>query len=278
MAKKRKKLSKKQMIHYLKNWLNGRGIDPDVIDLEALIDKNLSYEENKKLVLEHIKSMLKKKEKELNREEDRALAELKQHLFNEAMKIENERPLEEREKDEMTRAKYVIDLNEAKSEKQLYNWFFTWLDNLDKLDKYDILGVDYIPELIQEKNNNRKKDNVDWREVLKEDNGKKRKKHNKHKKDKKDKPKVQVKKLLEYTKDYLEAKNKLVKYLESHEIDKETLVKLWEELLKMQGKNVTKAMKADKSKKAKKYLKIRVPNILKWIQNPNEYDLKEVDG
>lgn len=260
------------MILYLKRFLEGRGIDPDLIDLEALVDENLSYEENKRNILEHIKPMLKKKEKELKKEEDKALAELKDHLFREAMKIENERPWEEREKDESTKAKYVIDLNEAKSEKQAYNWFFTWLDNLDKLDLYDIEGVDYLPELSKEEENNGKKDNnINWKEVLREDKG--------NKKDKsKDKPKAQVKNLLEYTKDYLEARDKLIKYLESHNIDKEVLTKLWEELLKMQGKNVTKAKKTDKAKKAKKCLKIKVPNILKWVTNPSKYDLKGVDG
>ncbi len=227
----KKKMPKNLMIYNLKRWLKGKGIDPDLIDLE--------------------------------------------HLVDEAMKINEERDEEEREKDEMTKAKHVIDLNKAKSEKQLYNWFFTWLDNLDKLDKYDIEGVDYIPELCEEENNG--KDNVNWRDVLKEDKGNKKKKHMKKNKSK-DKPKAKVNKLLEYTKEYLEAKNKLVKYLESHEIDKETLTKLWEELLKMEGKNVTKAKRTDKSKKAKRCLKIRVPNILKWIQNPSKYDLKGVDG
>ena len=275
MAKGKKKMPKNLMIYNLKRWLKGKGIDPDLIDLEHLVDESLTYEENKRIVLEHIKPLLKKNEKDMKKEDDKALAELKQHLFRESMKINEERDEEEREKDEMTKAKHVIDLNKAKSEKQLYNWFFTWLDNLDKLDKYDIEGVDYIPELCEEENNG--KDNVNWRDVLKEDKGNKKKKHKKKNKSN-DKPKPKVHKLLEYTKEYLEAKNKLVKYLESHEIDKETLTKLWEELLKMEGKNVTKAKRTDKAKKAKRCLKIRVPNILKWIQNPSKYDLKGVDG
>ncbi len=60
-----KKLSKKQMIYHLSTILKNRGIDKDLIDLEALVDENLTYEENKQIVLEHLKHSLEKDEKEL---------------------------------------------------------------------------------------------------------------------------------------------------------------------------------------------------------------------
>ncbi len=274
-----KKLSKKQMISYLKKWLRGRGIDPDTIDLEAIVDESLSYEENKQIVLEHIKPLLEIKEEELKREEDKSLSELKEHLFKEAMKIHEQRDWEEREEDERIKAKHVIDLMEAKSEKQAYNWFLTWLDNLHKMDAYDIEGVDYIPEL-SEDNGKENKENINWTEVLKMDSGirtKNKAKSKKENKEKIDKPKAKTKKLLEYTMEFLEARNRLIKYLKEHEVDNEQLKEVWAEILKMQGKDINRAKRADKAKKAKRSLRKSVHNILKWITNPYQYDLLGVD-
>ncbi len=233
------KLSKKQMIYHLSTILKNRGIDKDLIDLEALVDENLTYEENKQIVLEQLNNLLGKNEKELKNYEDKALDDLKNHLFKEAMKIENERDLEEGEKDERTKADVVFDLNEGKSEDELYNMFLTWMDNLNDFDKYDIEGVDYLgDDTMNDTNKNE---------------------------------------LMEHVKKFLNAKIELVNYLKEHNINEEELKEIWKESLKLEGKNVEKSIKTDKRKKAKKRLKPTVGNIIKWMINPSECDLIGID-
>ena len=234
------KLSKKQMIHHLSTIIKNRGIDPDLIDLEALVDENLTYEENKQIVLEHLKHLLEKDEKELKNYEDKALDDLKNHLFNEARKIHEDRDFEEMEKDEETKAKTVFDLNEAKSEEELYDMFLTWMENINNLDKFDIEGVDYLGDdtMINEADKNELREHV----------GK-----------------------------FLNAKIELSNHLKKHKVNEKDLKEIWEEVLKLEGKNAKKSMKTDKKKKAKKRLKPTVRNIIKWMINPAECDLVGVD-
>ena len=236
--KKSKKLSKKQMIHYLKKFLKGRGIDPDIVDLDALVDENLTYEENKQIILEHIKPLLKKDEKELKNYEDKALNDLKNHLFNEAMKIHENRDFEEKERDEETKAKVVFDLSKAKSEEELYNMFLTWMENLDNFDEFDIEGIDYLGDNMKEANKDE---------------------------------------LIKLVRKFLKAKIELANYLKEHKVDEDELKEIWKEILKLEGKDVEKSMKIDKKKKAKKRLKPTVNNIIKWMINPAKYDLVGVD-
>ena len=151
------RLSKKQMIYHLSTFLKNRGIDKDLIDLEALVDENLIYEENKQIVLKHL---LEKDEKELKNYEDKALDDLKNHLFNEARKIHEDRDFEEMEEDEETKAKTVFDLNKAKSEEELYNKFITWMENINNLDKFDIEGVDYLGDDTMEEDKNELREHV----------------------------------------------------------------------------------------------------------------------
>ncbi|ACX72902.1 hypothetical protein Metvu_1044 [Methanocaldococcus vulcanius M7] len=235
-----KKFSKKQMISYLKRWLKNRGVDPDLVDLEALVDEKLTYEENKQLVLEHIKPLLKKDENELKNYEDKSLNDLKRHLFDEARKINDEKPLEERENDEQTKADVIFDLNNAKSEEELYNMFLTWMENLDKFDEFDIEGVDYLG------------DNMAKNEANKEE-------------------------LMKLVRKFIKARIELANYLKQHKVDENELKEIWKEVLKLEGKDVEKSVKVDEKKKAKKRLKPTVNNIIKWMINPAKYDLIGVD-
>ena len=235
-----KKLSKKQMISYLKKWLRGRGIDPDLVDLEALVDEKLTYEENKQLIMDHIKPLLKQDETKLNNYEDKALNDLKNYIFSEAMKIHEQRDFEEKERDEQTKADVVFDLNNAKSEDELYNMFLTWMENLDKFDEFDIEGIDYLGGSMAKN------------EVNKEE----------------------LKKLV---KRFIKSRIELANYLKQHKVDENDLKEIWEEILKLEGKNVEKSVKVDKKKKAKEKLKPTVNNILKWMINPAKYDLIGVD-
>jgi len=232
-----KKFSKKQMVSYLKRWLKGRGVDPDLVDLEALVDEKLTYEENKQLILEHIKPLLKKDENELKNYEDKSLNDLKRHLFDEARKINDERPLEEREKDEQTKADVVFDLNNAKSEEELYNMFLTWMENLDKFDEFDIEGVDYLG------------DNMG----------------------------ANKEELMKLVRKFIKARIELANYLKQHKVDENELKEIWKEVLKLEGKDVEKSVKVDEKKKAKKRLKPTVNNVIKWMINPAKYDLIGVD-
>jgi hypothetical protein len=229
------RLSKKQMIYHLSTFLKNRGIDKDLIDLEALVDENLIYEENKQIVLKHL---LEKDEKELKNYEDKALDDLKNHLFNEARKIHEDRDFEEMEKDEETKAKTVFDLNKAKSEEELYNKFITWMENINNLDKFDIEGVDYLGDDTMEEDKNELREHV----------GK-----------------------------FLNAKIELSNHLKKHKVNEKDLKEIWEEVLKLEGKNAKKSMKTDKKKKAKKRLKPTVKNIINWMINPAKCDLVGVD-
>jgi len=228
------------MISYLKKWLRGRGINPDLVDLEALVDEKLTYEENKQLIMDHIKPLLKQDETKLNNYEDKALNDLKNYIFSEAMKIHEQRDFEEKERDEQTKADVVFDLNNAKSEDELYNMFLTWMENLDKFDEFDIEGIDYLGGSMAKN------------EVNKEE----------------------LKKLV---KRFIKSRIELANYLKQHKVDENDLKEIWEEILKLEGKNVEKSVKVDKKKKAKKKLKPTVNNILKWMINPAKYDLIKVD-
>ena len=112
------------------------GIDEDLIDLEALVDSSLTYPENKKIVANYIKNMIKNKEYDAEKYD----AEYIQHLLNIARELHEERSEQAREYDEKIKSKKVIDLEKSKHpEKDLEKWS-------KNMGKMDILGIDFIPD------------------------------------------------------------------------------------------------------------------------------------
>ncbi|ABR56819.1 hypothetical protein Maeo_1243 [Methanococcus aeolicus Nankai-3] len=131
-----KVMSKGLQIYNLKRFLEKNNIDEDLIDLEALIDPTLSYPENKAIVAEHIKNMIKNKEYDAEKYDDEYI----QHLLNVAMELHEERSEKAQEQDEKIKSKKVIDLEKSKHpEKDLERWS-------RNMGKMDILGIDYIPD------------------------------------------------------------------------------------------------------------------------------------
>jgi len=50
-------MDKKEMIRRLKKFVESKGIDPQLIDFEALVDSNLTYQENKKIIVDEMKKI-----------------------------------------------------------------------------------------------------------------------------------------------------------------------------------------------------------------------------
>jgi uncharacterized protein YlxW (UPF0749 family) len=132
----RKPMNKALQIYNLKKFLKKHGIDEDLIDLEALVDSSLTYPENKKIVANYIKNMIKNKEYDAEKYD----AEYIQHLLNIARELHEERSEQAREYDEKIKSKKVIDLEKSKHpEKDLEKWS-------KNMGKMDILGIDFIPD------------------------------------------------------------------------------------------------------------------------------------
>ena len=55
MVKKTRRMSKASQVAFAKSWVDREGIESQLVDVEALIDGSLSYEENIKLLKKHLK-------------------------------------------------------------------------------------------------------------------------------------------------------------------------------------------------------------------------------
>jgi len=103
------------------------GIEPDTVDLDAILDPTLTYRENWENVLKAIG-----KGSDRTIEEDEAEAQRREFLEREAERFEDERSAVSRGEDEHKAAKKVLKLSEENLEK--------WEEHPDE---YDIEGVDY---------------------------------------------------------------------------------------------------------------------------------------
>lgn len=120
-AEKRKNLAKRIAKYFKRNY----GIEEDLIDYYALVDTNLTYQEN----IKNIKRILNKAEKVR-----KARDELIKHImeFKDYWENYGERSFK---LDTSKKAKKVFDLNKARL-KDLDRW-------LRNPNKYDIKGIDY---------------------------------------------------------------------------------------------------------------------------------------
>jgi len=107
--------------------LRKMGIEPDTVDLDAILDPTLTYRENWENVLKAIG-----KGSDRTIEEDEAEAQRREFLEREAERFEDERSAVSRGEDEHKAAKKVLKLSEENLEK--------WEEHPDE---YDIEGVDY---------------------------------------------------------------------------------------------------------------------------------------
>jgi len=136
---KKKKMPISFQKYNLKRLLKKYGIDEDLIDLDALIDPNLTYQENKAIVMEHIKKLKNNIDDDILNE-DKYKKEYIDHLMNIARDIHESRPENARERDEKLKAKNVIDLENSKNPDKDFE---KWVKNPGR---FDILGIDFIPD------------------------------------------------------------------------------------------------------------------------------------
>lgn len=120
-AEKRKKLAKRIARYFKRNY----GIEEDLIDYYALVDTNLTYQEN----IKNIKRILNKAEKVM-RARDELIKQIME--FKDYWENYGERSFK---LDTSKKAKKVFDLNKARL-KDLDRW-------LRNPNRYDIKGIDY---------------------------------------------------------------------------------------------------------------------------------------
>ena len=108
-------------IYNIKRWLRRHGYEPDLIDVEALVDSTLSYRENLKIVKEAIAGMTG------------IPADVKEQMLRSAHELHTTRSPRSQLLDERFRARRTVDPREASVED-----IEDWMEHPDKMDIYGI--------------------------------------------------------------------------------------------------------------------------------------------
>jgi len=118
-----KVMPKSLQIQKLKQFLKKKGIEPDTVDLEALVDSKLTYSENKKNVMK----ILGLSGRKTLTSKIQALKQQLEDIFRQAVQIETELRSE--------KARMIDERRKAKIPRKPDTWF-------RHPDKYDLPGVD----------------------------------------------------------------------------------------------------------------------------------------
>jgi hypothetical protein len=116
-------MPKALQIQKLKQFLKKKGVDPDTVDLEHLVDSKLTYSENKKNVMK----ILGLSGRKTLTSKIQALKQQLEDIFRQTVQIETELRSD--------RARMVDERRKAKVPKKPDTWF-------KHPDKYDLPGVD----------------------------------------------------------------------------------------------------------------------------------------
>lgn len=130
MASKARKASKGQGISYLKKYLSNRGIETDLIDLDALYDSTLTYAENKENILKKTRIFQDISDKAKGGFQD--MSEL-DFLMQEINLIQDQRSSQSVETDNARNAKRTYDIQNVAGVRE-------WVKHPNRVDVHGVDG------------------------------------------------------------------------------------------------------------------------------------------